>query len=504
MPIPKLTGVETEYGISASGEPDADPLQACVRLFNSGLEIDFVPRSDHPYDLMLGNGARMYIDHSHPEYSSAEAVDLREIIAADKAGDRILTKMAEKCGLSGGYPVIRLFKNNIDYQGNSYGRHENYLLGAETFKSLTIERHPRYVGLLAAFLATRPLIGGSGRVGAEKWADSAGFQLSQRADFIETLIGPQTTYHRPLINTRNEPHADPKRFARLHIICGDAGMAESSAFLKIGATQLILMMIEDNAISEGLEFDDPVSAMKTVSRDIKFNQRLTMRCGRKERAAAVQRRFLESAKAYVHGGNHVGEFRDVLLLWENVLESIDTDWRRLGDTLDWAVKRTVLERYIRDRDTDWEEIEAWGRIFESPCSEPPAGPIRNQGLNSEDFEKQREIYFTLRRLDLAYHEITPSPYGCIYDRLVQKRAVKRILTDREIDEKVYRPPASTRARTRGRTISRFKKRITEIDWEEIVLSLETQGVVRLDLSNPLVPGANLKNTPFHPDGPYPL
>jgi len=553
MSIPKLAGIETEYGILIRGATTSDPffasglvlrsyplaasrLQAIetpqtplpgenadataglVQWTNSaaagdiaGQEKTAPPAGSEAADLagagspggfeslMLPNGARFYIDHGHPEYSTAEAATPRGVVAADKAGEIIVERCrraANAGGRLGQGCRIAIYKNNSDQQGVSYGCHENYLLAADTFEGLLNRKFHRTLMALVPFLVTRPLLCGAGKACAENHRPSTVFQLTQRADFFETLIGPQTTFRRPLINTRDEPHADPRRFRRLHVIVGDANMAEYSTFLKVGTTQLVLMMLEDNYVDVNLMLEDPLAALQTVSRDLTFREKLPLACGREVTAMEIQQEFLRLAQKYLAERSGMEALEEVARVWEDALKKLEADWRLLGGRLDWAIKRRLLEHYLEDQGCDWETASRWAfpvkstlkldrrtegkeaaALIEAIRTELPeevaeslADYARREGLDWADYWRQRDIYFTLRRLDLEYHDIdrgSGSTPGGLFAQLQQAGAVERLLADAAIDALVDAPPPDTRAYLRGYCIAHYGQKIQHVDWAEI-------------------------------------
>jgi len=549
MSVPKITGIETEYGILIRGAAESDPflasrllLQHCeeagemlhlwetqhaspysagggrhtsthyptgryaARAYEvassqgveSSAEADYAGYGYAPHSLMLPNGARFYIDHAHPEYSTAEAATPRKVVAADKAGEIIVERCRQRANASGLLPQgqeIAVYKNNSDHKGNSYGCHENYLLAAHTFEELLERKLHRTLMVLVPFLVTRTILSGAGKVGAENGTPPTGFQLAQRADFFETVIGLQTTHHRPLINTRDEPHADRHRFRRLHVIIGDANMAEYSTYLKIGTTQLVLMMLEDDYIRLNLTLEDPIAAFQMVSRDLTLRQKLPLERGDALSALEIQREYLRLAQRYLDERGGSESLRKVAQTWEETLDALENDWRRLSTRLDWAIKRNLLERYLQSQNCDWETVSKWQLPIEmtldldrQTTGEDPTDLLeairswypnqsrwleryaRQEGLDWADYWRQREIYFTLRRLDLEYHDVRrgpePQDTGLFY-RLQQRGVVHRLLTDDEVERLVGTPPEDTRAYLRGYCITHYADRIRYVDWSEI-------------------------------------
>lgn len=484
------------------------------------------------WDFMLPNGARFYIDHAHPEFSTAEAATPRGVVAADKAGERIVEACRQRANASGLLPqgaAIAIYKNNSDQKGNSYGCHENYLLATSTFESLLNRQLHRTLATLIPFLATRTILCGAGKVGSENGTLPAGFQLSQRADFFEAILGLQTTYHRPLVNTRDEPHADPGRFRRLHVIAGDANMAEYSTFLKVGTTQLVLLMIEDDRIPFDMTLASPLDAVRTISRDLSFCQRVPLAHENAMSAVEIQTQFLEAAKVYVGGLEGGDAYMEVVRVWEETLQALRGDWRALGGRLDWAIKRNLMERYLQNQGTDWETVRRWQWPVEMTMRlaiEPGTADwttnlgtmagrdredaelliqyAKEQGLDWNDYQKQRETYFSLRKLDLEYHDIrhgsADSACGLFY-RLQAKGAVDRLLTDEEIDRLLVAPPEDTRAYLRGYCIRRYGSQLCGADWERLTFYLpETRQESSLILPDPGA-GGRVQLEPLLADDP---
>lgn len=542
MSLPKIAGIETEFGIVIRGAVDSDPFLASRVLLEhcpgrmprrvamgpqpsqaaapatgstwrslpqrlrgataAGREPEGGEAIDSggfdASDMMLPNGARFYIDHAHPEYSTAEAATPRGVVAADKAGELIVAEACRRANASGWLPhgqQIAIYKNNSDHKGNSYGCHENYLLAPDTFDALIERKLQRTLRVLVPFLVTRPLLCGAGKAGAENGTSPAGFQLSQRADFFETLIGLQTTHHRPIINTRDEPHADRQRFRRLHVIAGDANMSEFSTFIKVGATSLVLMMLEDEAIPLDLTLDDPVSAAQQISRDLTFDRPVALASGGAMTALQMQREILACATEYVENNGLRQMYGDVIEEWSDTLDKLSRDWRLLSRRVDWAIKRNFLERYLAGQRADWDMVRRWQTLIEvtldferlerEDAAEGTVAAIRSHyghkanaleryaadlELDWGDYWPQRDIYFALRHLDIEYHDIrrgaTAAEMG-LFHRLQAGGAVDRLLTDEEIERFAHTPPADTRAYLRGQCLARFGGLVDRADWEEL-------------------------------------
>jgi proteasome accessory factor A len=525
--VPKVTGVETEYGILVRGVGASDPVLASELLLAECEEAGPLLRPARgavlsPFDLMLPNGARFYIDHAHPEYSTAEAIDPKDVVAADKAGEVLLDRCRARVLAQGRLPPgadLSLYKNNSDQKGNSYGCHENYLLAAPTFAAImgaAPARGPGEVALavLIPFLVTRAVLCGSGKVGAENGAPPAAFQITQRADFFETLVGLQTTHRRPLLNTRDEPHADLRRHRRLHVIVGDANLAEHPTYLKVGATQIILRLVEDGVALPDFTLEDPLAAARAVSRDLTFREALPLRTGGRVTALDVQRELAAVGRRHLAAVGADDPHHEVLELWQDGLDRLASDWRLVDRRFDWAIKRAVLERYLSRARTDWATMEAWRPIIEATLDvavdtsadaaailsavrahlgRAPSALLeehaRALGLSWADYRGRRETYFGLRRLDLEYHDIRSGEGASgVFRRLEAAGAVDRVIDDARVAAFVAGPPRDTRAYARGTCIGRYGASIRHVDWGEIAFAGptddETQVVALPDPTGP--------------------
>src|SRR5881392_1419924 len=326
MSVRRVMGTETEYGISVPGQPGANAMVTSSQVVNAyqaatsararrarwDFEEENPLRDARGFDLtreaadatqltdedlglanvILTNGARLYVDHAHPEYSAPETTNPRSAVVWDKAGERVMAEAAAKAATVPGTSPIQLYKNNTDNKGASYGCHENYLMHRAT-PFADIVRH------LTPFFVSRQVVCGAGRVGIGADGRGHGFQISQRADYFEVEVGLETTLKRPIINTRDEPHADPEKYRRLHVIIGDANLAEISTYLKVGTTSLVLAMIEDRFITTDLGIDGPVAALRAVSHDPTLRELIPMNDGRRLTAIQLQEEYLELARKYV-------------------------------------------------------------------------------------------------------------------------------------------------------------------------------------------------------------
>src|SRR3984893_10112644 len=295
----------------------------------------------HLVNTVLTNGARYYVDHAHPEYSTPECADALELVCADKAGERILARSMQAARrLLGAGQEIVVYKNNTDGKGNSYGTHENYLVDRSVpFATLVRQLLPWFV--------TRQVFTGAGKVGGENGTGHTGYQLSQRADFFEEEVGLETTLKRPIVNTRDEPHCDAQKYRRLHVIVGDANLCEVATFLKVGATAIVLSMIEDDWFAKAADRDLtlalPVQAMRRVSYDLGLTRPIELADGRLMTALELQWEHLDLARKYAEdrglesvGGEEIG--RAILRRWERVLSGLESDPMSLADQVDWVAK----------------------------------------------------------------------------------------------------------------------------------------------------------------------
>jgi proteasome accessory factor A len=468
MAIPKVMGTETEYGIAAAGQPDFNPVLSSSMLISSyagslrKIRWDyedespmrdargFEPQpgremSDEDLGLanvILPNGARYYVDHAHPEYSTPECLSPRALVVHDKAGERILERSLEVLAAEMPQaPRVSIYKNNSDGKGNSYGTHENYLVDRATpFADIVRDLTP--------FFVSRQVFTGAGKVGFEgSWDDraAAGYQLTARADFFETEVGLETTLKRPIINTRDEPHADPEKYRRLHVIVGDANRCEVAMFLKVGTTAIVLKMIEDGFLPD-FSLVNPVQAIHEVSRDLDLALEIELIDGRRMSALQLQLEYLELARKYVDREDDTPDNREVIARWESVLDGLQRDPMALVAQLDWVAKLRVLEGY-RQRDA-----LGWG--------DPK-----------------------LRAIDLQYHDVRRDKG--LYDRLAAAGKVERLTTDDEVERAVMEPPEDTRAFFRGRCISRYPEAIAAASWDSVILDAGRESLQRVPMREPL-------------------
>jgi proteasome accessory factor A len=460
MSVRRVMGTETEYGISVAGQPQANPMLSSSQIVNAyaaardgnrrarwDFEEESPLRDARGFDLgrnladpsqltdddvglanvILTNGARLYVDHAHPEYSSPECTTPLDAVRWDKAGELVMLEAARAAARLPGAPQILLYKNNTDNKGASYGAHENYLMRRSTGFS-DIVKH------IIPFFVSRQVVCGAGRVGIGQDGAEHGFQVSQRADYFEVEVGLETTLKRPIVNTRDEPHADPEKYRRLHVILGDANLSEISTYLKMGTTSLVLAMIEDRWLSADLAVDRPVTELHAVSHDPTLRHLITLKDGRRLTAVALQREYHEQASKYVDNSDAADDeqTRDVLDRWGSVLDRLDTDPMLCRDELDWVAKLALLESY-RERDgIGWDHAK-------------------------------------LALVDLQYADIRPEKG--LYHHLVRRGSMQRLLEPALVADAVHNPPVDTRAYFRGRCLAQYPDRIAAASWDSVIFDL---------------------------------
>ncbi|KWX01295.1 proteasome accessory factor PafA2 [Carbonactinospora thermoautotrophica] len=461
MSVWRVMGTETEFGIAVPGHPTANAMLTSSQVVNAyaaamnqarrarwDFEEENPLRDARGFDLareladasqltdediglanvILTNGARLYVDHAHPEYSTPETTNPRDAVIWDKAGERVMAEAARHASQLPGSQPIQLYKNNTDNKGASYGCHENYLMQRAT-PFADIVRH------LTPFFVSRQVVCGAGRVGIGQDGRGEGFQISQRADFFEVEVGLETTLKRPIINTRDEPHADPEKYRRLHVIIGDANLSEISTYLKLGTTALVLSMIEDRFLTVDLSVEHPVRALHEVSHDPSLRYLVTLRSGRKLTAVQLQMEYLEQARKYCEDkyGTDVDEMtRDVLDRWESVLTRLENDPMSLARELDWVAKLSLLEGYRQRDGLDW--------------SHP-----------------------RLHLVDLQYSDVREDKG--LYNRLVARGRIERLVTEEQVLRAMRVPPEDTRAYFRGRCLDKYAEEVAAASWDSVIFDL---------------------------------
>ena len=475
MPLKKILGTETEYGVTVSGPGDVSSVLVASMLvgqygqaelrrvkwdfqeenplrdargFESARNREAAEEEGALVNLVLTNGARYYVDHAHPEFSTPETTNPRDCVLWDKAGEAILNASVNRTleVLPPGARV-HVYKNNSDGKGNSYGTHENYLVDRAV-------PFARLAASLLPFFATRQLFCGAGKVGCEEAGapDGIDFQLGQRADFMEAEVGLETTLKRPIVNTRDEPHADPEKYRRLHVICGDANLCEVANFLKVGTNALLLLLIEDEVLDvDAFTLASPVEAFKTVSRDLSLQRTLELANGRTVTALDLQWEYLDAVKGYLKGGAadealEGAEWpQDVVARWEYVLTQLEGDPSTLARELDWVAKRELLEGYRERHGLEWGDPK-------------------------------------LKLIDLQYHDVDPE--RGLYYRLVAGGRVERLVSDEEITAAMITPPRDTRAYFRGSCLARYATSLVAASWDALIFDLDGQTLKRVPMLDP--------------------
>ena len=476
--VHRVMGTETEYGIIAPALPSANPTVLSSQVVNAyaatlreglgnlaGTRWDYTdetPLSDargfrmdrasaHPsqltdepeeltaeqialergepaeaavlMNLVLNNGARLYVDHAHPEYSSPEVTNPLDGVLWDRAGDRVAVTAMERIARTPGFSPVILYKNNTDSKSVSYGSHENYLVPRRVPFS-------RLAEALIPFFVSRQVICGAGRVGLGPLNQGAGFQLSQRADFFENEIGLETTVRRPIINTRDEPHAVAEKYRRLHVIIGDANLSEVSTYLKLGTTALVLALIEQDLAPTPV-LEDPVDALRAISHDPTLRTTVRLTDGREMTGLDLQELYC-SAVAAALPEDADQQTRDVVDRWQSLLATLRREPMDAARQVDWVAKLKVLEAY-RSRD---------GLAWTDP---------------------------RLALIDLQYADLRPEKG--IYQRLARRNDVELLVPEAEVVRAVVEPPRDTRAYFRGRCISRFPAEVVGASWDSLIFEL---------------------------------
>ncbi|MGM7778423.1 depupylase/deamidase Dop [Arthrobacter sp. KNU-44] len=381
-------------------------------------------------NMVLGNGARLYVDHAHPEYSSPEVTNPRDIVAWDAAGDLVALATVRKVAADPDLPAINLYKNNTDNKSVSYGSHENYLM-------------PRSVPFgdivrgLTPFFVTRQVICGAGRLGKGQDGSTSGFQISQRADFFEAEVGLETTIRRPIINTRDEPHATADKYRRLHVIIGDANLSQVSNYLKFGTTALVLSLIEAGQAPK-IEVHEPVAGLQAISHDTSLTATVRLLDGRRVTALDIQWMYYEAAaKLGQETGvsdsfSGDGHTRDVLERWESTLGLLGSNPAGAASSVEWLAKMSLLDGY-RNRD----------------------------GLEWNDAR--------LGLVDLQWSDVRPEKG--LYYRMLSRDRMQTIVDDATISRAVVEPPSDTRAFFRGKCVSSFGKDVVGASWDSVIFDV---------------------------------
>ena len=477
MALAKICGIETEYGIVLRGAGESNPIAASSVLINAYVnELARAADEEHPVpkvgwdfedespgndargsapegtmapevethlvNAVLTNGARYYVDHAHPELSTPECADARSVVVFDKAAERILTKSMAAAArtLPEGQEVV-VYKNNSDGKGNSYGCHENYLMARQVpFARIVTHVMPHFI--------TRQIYTGAGKVGTEATGLSRSeipFQLTSRADFFEEEVGLETTLKRPIVNTRDEPHADAQKYRRLHVIVGDANLSEIATLLKVGTTALVLAMIEDDFLPREFHFAAPVQTLRRVSYDRTLQETFELTDGSRITALEVQWELFDRARKYADSvglecvGGDAGE--EVLRRWEAVLTGLESDPMSLSDQLDWVAKYRMIDGYRERHGLGWDDAR-------------------------------------LAAMDLQYHDLRPEK------SLFARLGVERVSTDEEVERAMTEPPTDTRAYFRGRCLAKWADDIVAANWDSLVFDVGSDALRRVPMMEP--------------------
>jgi len=469
MAIAKVLGIETEYGIA--GGPDRDPINASSIIVNAyaqqgrtRINWDFegeTPDMDargrvdltsfapvvetHLANTVLTNGARLYVDHAHPEYSSPECRSPLEATLYDVAGEEVMRRALEIANQNlEAFQAISLYKNNSDGKGNSYGTHENYLVRRDVDFSLLVRA-------MVPHFISRQIVIGAGKVGAEtEWPgdDAPDFQLSSRAEFFEEVVGLETTLKRPIVNTRDEPHSDAERFRRLHVIIGDANMSQYATLVKLGSTALLLGALEEFGANV---FPSPprrpLHALRQFTQDPTLKVTVEDLDEREVTAWDLQDQLWQLAKRFVAetGGVAVSGEPEVALIleqWREMLDGVRDDHDAVADRVDWVAKWRVVQGFRQRHD-----------------------------LSATDAK--------LRAIDLQYHDLRP-------ERSLAQRVGLRVLHEMpEVREAVHNPPTTTRAYFRGQCVARYPEQIVSANWDSVVFDVGEGPLQRVPMLDPL-------------------
>jgi proteasome accessory factor A len=428
----RIFGLENEYGVTCTlrGQRRLSPDEVARYLFRRVVSWG---RSSNVF---LENGARLYLDvGSHPEYATPECDRISDVVAHDKAGERILESLVQSAeqrldeeGIRG---EIYLFKNNTDSAGNSYGCHENYLVSRHKDFHRTVE-------VLLPFLVTRQIFLGAGKLA--QTPRGTAFTLAQRAEHIWEGVSSATTRSRPIINTRDEPHADAERYRRLHVIAGDSNMSEYATFVKVGTVVALLQMIERDVVFRDLSLENPIRAIREISHDLACRKKVRLANGRELSALDIQWEYLDRALRFARASGFPTEVQLAVERWEHLLTGLEKDPLTLDREVDWVIKYRLLEQYRERRDLAW--------------SDP-----------------------RLAMLDLSYHDVDRD--RGLYYLLERRGMVDRAVDDDRIARAVLEPPQTTRARLRGAFIraAKAKRRDFTVDWVHLKLNDQAQRTV---------------------------
>lgn len=462
----RVLGTETEFGIIARSSRHPDPVDNSLRLISHcprlpapqalwdyenenpfldarGFKVQGEPerpRASYNRQLnkILPNAGRLYVDGAHPEYSTPECSNPREVVAYERAGDSLVAECLAALNARQGKEEFLVYRNNSDGKGNSFGYHENYLVS----RKVPFER---IASVLLPFFVSRPIFCGAGKVGAENGTDPTSYQISQRADFLECLFDLNTMANRPIINTRDEPHTQLSHSRRLHVIVGDSNMCEVSTFLKVGTTAIIIEMLENQGNLPQIELSDPVNAVKQVSRDLTIKASLTLHNGQHTTALAIQQAFLSAAHHFYRTRELSTITKEVLIRWESVLNQLEQDPAKLDREIDWVAKRALIESYVDRKRCSWQDSR-------------------------------------IAMIDLQYHDVRPAKG--LYYTLERTGKIERLTHDEEIQRAMQTAPAHTRAFFRGACLQRFPQQVYGMSWTSVLLESAAGKITRIPLMDP--------------------
>jgi len=469
--INRILGLENEYGISSS--KNTDPITLSNRLVSAyakhifpnikirwdydvenplrdargfdftRAEVDYSVLTHEDmsvYNFILPNGGRFYVDHAHPEYSSPETINPLDVVKWDLAGEAIMQKAASLDLEENPEDPIRIFKNNVDNKGSSYGTHENYSTLRQTPFG-TIVKH------LTAHLISRQIYCGAGRIGIGQNSEIFAYQISQRADYIENHVGLETTLRRPIINTRDEPHADPTKYRRLHLILGDANMSDMATLLKVGTTSIILSMIEDGFLDDlDLEIAEPVNSTQLISHDLTMQKTIEMKNGKNLTAINIQEMYLKKAKSWLENNEMSNEYRLVMDNWESTLIDLKIDMFTLASKIDWIAKYQIIQKYAVEKQLDYKSS-------------------------------------ILQSIDIKYSEITKN--DGIAQLLRKSNILMQLFESENIENAILNPPKSTRAWLRGKALAKYSDNISAASWDSLIFDVDkTESLIRMSTLDP--------------------
>jgi proteasome accessory factor A len=429
----RIFGLENEYGVTCTlrGQRRLSPDEVARYLFRRVVSWG---RSSNVF---LENGARLYLDvGSHPEYATPECDTVGDLVIHDKAGERTLEGLVieaeQRLRQEGIRGVVYLFKNNTDSAGNSYGCHENYLTSRR-------DDFGHFSEVLIPFFVTRQIYAGAGKV--LQTSRGAVFCLAQRAEHIWEGVSSATTRSRPIINTRDEPHADAEKYRRLHVIVGDSNMSEYTTFLKIGTTSILLRMLEDpKVVLRDMTLENPIRAIREISHDITCTRRVKLANGREASALDIQFEYLTRAERYAKTHDLHPHEAQAMKMWKHCLEGLEKDPFSLDRECDWVIKHNLVEKYRAK--------------YDMPLGHP-----------------------RIALLDLQYHDVSRTR-GVFY-KLQNANAVERMVEDADIENARENPPQTTRAKLRGDFIRKAKERRRDytVDWVHLKVNDQAQRTV---------------------------